>query len=84
MVDEEKLVHIKYFALLREQRGVANESVQTRSQTARQLFNELCQRHRFSLGHDRLNVAVNEEFADWETRLNNEDTVVFIPPVAGG
>jgi sulfur-carrier protein len=84
MVDQDKLVHIRYFALLREERGVGNESVRTCSQTARQLFDELSQEHRFSLGYDRLNVAVNEEFANWDTQLNNEDTVVFIPPVAGG
>ena len=84
MVDEDKLVHIRYFALLREERGVAHESVRTRSKTARQLFDELCQEHCFSLGQDRLNVAVNEEFANWDTKLNHEDTVVFIPPVAGG
>jgi molybdopterin synthase sulfur carrier subunit len=29
-------------------------------------------------------VAVNTEFADWSRRLNAGDTVVFIPPVAGG
>ena len=84
MVDEDKVVHIRYFALLREERGVANESVRTRSQTARQLFDELSRAHNFSLGQERLNVAVNEEFASWDTKLTNEDIVVFIPPVAGG
>jgi len=31
-----------------------------------------------------LKVAVNTEFSDWSRRLISGDTVVFIPPVAGG
>ncbi len=84
MVDEDKLVHIRYFALLRDERGIASESLRTRSQTTRELFDELSEAHHFSLGRERLNVAVNDAFANWETRLNNQDTIVFIPPVAGG
>jgi molybdopterin converting factor small subunit len=29
-------------------------------------------------------VAINDEFADWQHKLQDGDTVVFIPPVAGG
>jgi molybdopterin synthase sulfur carrier subunit len=29
-------------------------------------------------------VAVNTEFSDWHAPLKAGDTVVFIPPVAGG
>jgi molybdopterin converting factor small subunit len=29
-------------------------------------------------------VAVNAEFGDWSQPLGAGDTVVFIPPVAGG
>ena len=28
--------------------------------------------------------AVNDEFVDWSTTLNDGDKLVFIPPVAGG
>jgi len=28
--------------------------------------------------------AVNEEYAQWSTRLNNGDEVAFLPPVSGG
>jgi molybdopterin converting factor small subunit len=31
-----------------------------------------------------LRVAVNAEFGDWSQPLAHGDTVVFIPPVAGG
>ena len=40
--------------------------------------------HGFSLSSDRLRVAVNNIFADWDQPLRANDSVVFIPPVAGG
>ncbi len=49
-----------------------------------ELFAELSARHRFTLSADHLKVAVNAEFSDWSRPLNAGDTVVFIPPVAGG
>lgn len=79
-----KAVTVQYFALLREQRGVAHETVDTAAATTQELFDELHARHGFSLTADRLRVVVNEEFAHWDTPVNPGDTVVFIPPVAGG
>lgn len=29
-------------------------------------------------------VAINQEYATWDTLLHDGDEVVFIPPVAGG
>lgn len=75
---------IQYFALLREQAGRSEETVATHAATAADLFAELHARHGFSLTRDRLKVAVNGEFADWSRRLASGDSVVFIPPVAGG
>ncbi len=77
-------LHVQYFALLREQAGKRDESVLTRAATARELFDELAARHHFTLGTEHLKVAVNTEFADWSRPLAAGDTVVFIPPVAGG
>ena len=45
---------------------------------------ELQARHPFRLQKEQLRVAVNTEFCDWQAPLNSGDTVVFIPPVAGG
>ena len=77
-------LHVQYFALLREQAGKRDELVVTRAATPRELFAELAARHRFTLGTEHLKVAVNTEFADWSRPLAAGDTVVFIPPVAGG
>ena len=80
----EKTVHIQYFALLREQRKQANESLQTNAQTPAELYRELAQKHPFTLAQENLQVALNEEFVSWETSLSDGDHLVFIPPVAGG
>jgi molybdenum cofactor guanylyltransferase len=77
-------LHVQYFALLREQAGRRDEAVTSRASTPRELFAELTARHRFTLSEDHLKVAVNAEFADWSQPLKSGDTVVFIPPVAGG
>lgn len=77
-------VSVQYFALLREQRGLARETVSTMAATPAALYGELAPRHGFTLGAERLRVAVNGDFATWQTSLKSGDEVVFIPPVAGG
>jgi molybdopterin synthase sulfur carrier subunit len=79
-----KTVHLQYFALLREQRGLGSETLATSATTAGQLYDELRARHDLSLSSDRLRVAINNEFAPWSTPLTDGAQIVFIPPVAGG
>ncbi len=77
-------VHIQYYALLREQSGRSEETVTSTAASARELYAELRTRHGFSLPEEMLRVVLNEEFVDWGTEIRSGDTVVFIPPVAGG
>jgi len=79
-----KRLNILYYAVLREQRGQSEESVETEAVTAAELYREVALRHRFTLDRDRLRVVINESFAPWDSTLEDGDTVVFIPPVAGG
>jgi molybdopterin-guanine dinucleotide biosynthesis protein A/molybdopterin converting factor small subunit len=80
----EKRIKIQYYAILREQAGRSDESVVTAAQTPRDLYNELKARYPFSLAPEMLRVAVNAEFGEWSQHLADGDSVVFIPPVAGG
>jgi molybdopterin-guanine dinucleotide biosynthesis protein A len=75
---------IQYFALMREQSGRSEETVETLASTPADLYAELRARHGFTLPQEQLKVAVNSEFAAWSRRLAAGDAVVFIPPVAGG
>ncbi|MEO6002850.1 MAG: MoaD/ThiS family protein [Opitutus sp.] len=75
---------IQYFAILREQRGVAQETLTTAQTTPEQLYEELRSRHHFTLPADRVRAAVNGEFVAPDAVLPEGAEVVFIPPVAGG
>ena len=79
-----KSIKIEYFAILREQRGLSSEEIESAAPDARSLYDELVQTHSFSVSADALKVVINEEFSEWTQPLNAGDTVVFIPPVAGG
>ena len=74
----------QYFALLRDQAGRREESIDTQARNPGELYEELKARHGFTLARDALRVAVNSEFGTWTQPLNEGDVIVFIPPVAGG
>ena len=77
-------VQVEYYALFREQAGRNNEVLKTQAATVGELYTQLQTKHGFSLDAAQLKVAVNEEFAEWSTEIKDGDSVVFIPPVAGG
>jgi molybdopterin-guanine dinucleotide biosynthesis protein A len=79
-----KTVRVQYYAILREQAGRSEETLDTGAATPAELYAELRLRHPFQLAPEQLKVALNSEFGDWQTPLKHGDTVVFIPPVAGG
>ncbi len=79
-----KTVRVRYFAILREQRGVGEETVATGASTAAGLYEELRALHRFTLSAGSLRVAVNGDFAPWSAGFRDGDELAFLPPVAGG
>jgi sulfur-carrier protein len=78
------VVNLQYYAQLREQAGKSGEQVVTSAASLRDLYDELRASRGFSLLADALKVAVNAEFSSWDRPLRDGDTIVFIPPVAGG
>lgn len=79
-----KTIQVQYFAILREQRGLAEERLETAAATPAALYEELRARHRFTLPGERVRAAVNDAFVAPGSPLQAGDRVVFIPPVAGG
>lgn len=75
---------VLYFASLRDQAGCGEEQVDSAASDASRLYAELRARHGFALAQDRLRVAINGDFAGWDRALNDNDEVVFLPPVSGG
>jgi len=79
-----KKIQIRYYAILREQAGKNDETLSTEAATPEAVFAELRKRYPFTLDTQQLKVAINAEFRDWQTPLKDGDSLVFIPPVAGG
>ena len=79
-----KNLTVQYFAILREQRGLTEEKLATTAATPTALYDELRDRHGFTLPADRVRAAINDEFVPPTAVLREGDRIVFIPPVAGG
>lgn len=79
-----KSVEVDYFAVFREQRKTDRETLETSAATLIELYRELRERYDFPLPPEAVRVAVNDEFASWDSELDHGDRVAFIPPVAGG
>lgn len=77
-------VTVQYFAILREQRGLSSETLETGALTAGDLYAELRAKHSFSLKPELVKASVNLQLRPLETVLRDGDQIVFIPPVAGG
>lgn len=77
-------IKVQYFAVFREQRGLGEESLVSSATTPATLYAELAARHGFSLAPGMVRAAINGAFAPMDLTLAPGDTVVFIPPVAGG
>ncbi len=73
-----------YFASLADHAGCAEETRESIAGTPRELYAEVASTHGFTLGAERLRVAVNGTFVDWNHALANHDEIVFLPPVSGG
>ena len=79
-----KTLRLQYFAVLREQRGLKEETIETTASTPAELYAQLQSEHSLPLSPDQLRAAINGEFATMDASLADQDEVVFIPPVAGG
>ena len=77
-------IHIRFFAVLREQAGVSTLDVETGARTALELYDELRRDRGLTFPANLLRVSINERYATMTTELQAGDRVVFIPPVAGG
>lgn len=79
-----KTITIEYYAMLQEIAGKNKEEFKTSVNSVSELYQEIKLKYGFIFDHDQLRAAINDQFVDWKTKINNGDIVVFIPPVAGG
>ena len=76
-------ITVLYFASLRDAAGIGSEVLPVPDSLGA-LYDALRARHGFTMARDRLRVAVDGAFADWDARVADGAEVAFIPPVSGG
>jgi len=76
-------VTVLYFASLRDAAGVDSE-VLDRPESLAALYQSLRARHGFSLAPERLRVAIDGAFSDWDATVSDGAEIAFMPPVSGG
>lgn len=79
-----KRVNVQYFAIFREQSGLSEEVVETSAVNGAELYAHLASQYGFSLPVNLVRLSVNLEFRQLDSEIRDGDSVVFIPPVAGG
>ena len=79
-----KTLTLLYFSLLRDEAGKDREQISSSVDNAQELYKEMRQLYNFSQDGSTYRVAINDEFVAWDTKINDGDNIVFIPPVAGG
>ncbi len=79
-----KTITVRYFAMFREHAGLGEETLQLEVATALDVFEQTRSRHGSTEPSGHCKVAINDEMADWTAAVNDGDSVLLFPPVAGG
>ena len=79
-----KTLTVRYFAGFREHAGRDEETVSLEAATARDVFDQLQDRHGSAEPLAHCKVAINDAMADWSSPVADGDTILLFPPVAGG
>lgn len=77
-------VTVRYYARLKEEAGLSEETLETTATTVDALWAEVASKHRFALEARLIKAAQADEFCPWDAKLIPGALIVFMPPVAGG
>jgi molybdopterin-guanine dinucleotide biosynthesis protein A len=81
-----ELINIKviYFAVLRDLAKKKEELLSVDPGTTPQSLYDMLQEKYSFPDQDTYKVAINDNFTEWNEPLNQQDIIVFMPPVTGG
>ena len=68
-------VTIKYFAMLKEETNLSEETIETSANNVYDLYLELQKKYSLTLSPDVVKVSKDEVFVDWQTPLRADSTV---------
>ncbi len=77
-------VRLLYFASLRDAAQCDAEDVDVDKISLAEIYDAAKVRHRFALPREKLRVARNGAFAQWNENAVERDEIAFMPPVSGG
>ena len=81
---------ILYFSWLKEKIGTNSEEIEKPKKVKTimdliQFLKNTSNGHKDAFSHLKsIKVAVNKNFSNFETEINNNDEIAFFPPVTGG
>ena len=81
-----KLIKIKviYFAVLRDLAKKKEEQLSVDPGTTPQSLYDILQEKYSFPDQNTFKVAINDNFTEWNKPLDQQDIIVFMPPVTGG
>jgi len=79
-----KNITILFFGKLKETWNTSELKQTTQVNTIEELYVELLKLCDEEPHKASIKVAINDEFVTWETSINDNDTIAFLPPASGG
>jgi len=77
------MIKVLFFAHLKDHVGTSELSLEVENITVKELKQILEQKYSITF-ENYIMIAVNEEYAHSDVKIQNGDTVALIPPVSGG
>jgi molybdopterin converting factor subunit 1 len=79
-----KKLQILFFGKLKENWGTSQLTIETDCNEIESLYTELL-KSSIEIPHKAsIKVAINDEFVNWNSIINDNDTIAFLPPASGG
>jgi sulfur-carrier protein len=75
---------VQYFARMQEQRGLADEIIQSEHGDLAAIYIALQAKHGFEFPQSVLKPVCNDAIVEWSHKPKPNDVIAFLPPFSGG